>query len=206
MAVQSITQYGNREWTTLIETISLNGRKIRPWIIFNAQRKRIVWSDAYPEAHITISENGWTNNEICLWYFEDCFNPETTPSGSDRWRMLLLDGHVSHISTKTVQYCISQKIILLCLPPHTTHILQPLDIGIFRLLGQCFRYNIHSITEWCGGYQIDKCDFLEQLRKAREQAITPYNIRKAWERAGLSPFNPKVILELYPQEKPPEAP
>lgn len=122
-ANQYMTHCGNREWTSLIETISLTGRSLRPWIIFKAQLQQRAWVNAYSEAHFTCTENGWTNNEIGLCYFKTCFNPETAVGQEGEYRILILDGHASHISTRTIEFCVSQKIIILCLPPHTTHLL-----------------------------------------------------------------------------------
>lgn len=112
--------------------------------------------------------------------------------------MLLLDGHASHISTRTIQYCVDQKIILLCLPPHTTHILQPLDVGIFAALATKYKNNVHRITRQAAGYLIDKSDFLKQLRRARNDVMIRSNIEKAWAASGLEPFDPYVILKDFP--------
>jgi hypothetical protein len=48
--------------------------------------------------------------------------------------MILFDGHSSHITTEVIKFYIAKKILLICLPPHTTHMLQPLDVGVFSPL------------------------------------------------------------------------
>ena len=93
--------------------------------------------------------------------------------------MLLVDGHASHISTAAIQYYIDQKIILLCLPAHTTHLLQPLDVGVFAPLSTAYKRGVHSITRYSARYHIDKVDFLELYKKARIEAISSINIQKA---------------------------
>ena len=197
LAKKSMTQCGNREWTTTIEAVSLAGRRLRPWVIFKGVQKQVAWADAYPEAHITTSENGWTNNEIGLDWFQVCFDPETTPRENGAWRILILDGHASHISTKTIEFCVGRRIILLCLPAHTTHILQPLDVGIFAALQTSYRHMLQKTTRLGAGYKIDKCDFLRLFKKARNETVTPENIVKAWEASGLSPFNPELIIQQF---------
>jgi hypothetical protein len=72
--------------------------------------------------HITTSKNGWTDNEIGLEWLKVCFEPETQ-DGDDEYRLLILNGHASHLSTTAIRFCIASKIIPLCLPPHTTHLL-----------------------------------------------------------------------------------
>ena len=50
--------------------------------------------------------------------------------------LLVLDGHGSHDTLPIIDLALSHGIIIFCLPPHTTHKLQPLDVGVFGLHGQ----------------------------------------------------------------------
>jgi hypothetical protein len=38
-----MTQYGNREWVSLIECISADGRLLSPWIIFKGKQQQKAW-------------------------------------------------------------------------------------------------------------------------------------------------------------------
>ena len=46
---------------------------------------------------------------------------------------IILDGHGSHLDINMIHLLVENSIHLFCLPPHTTNILQPLDVAIFRL-------------------------------------------------------------------------
>ena len=46
--------------------------------------------------------------------------------------LLIMDGHGTHMSIELIELARSNGVHLLCLPSHTTHILQPLDVGIFK--------------------------------------------------------------------------
>ena len=46
--------------------------------------------------------------------------------------LLIEDGHASHITIDVIELARANNIHLLCLPSHTSHILQPLDIGVFH--------------------------------------------------------------------------
>jgi hypothetical protein len=63
-----------------------------------------------------------------------------------------------------------------------------------RIQGKC-RFN--------PTYSIDKCDFLDIYQQARKEAITVENIRGAWKKTGLHPFDPEVVISqlLQPVEK-----
>jgi hypothetical protein len=191
-----MTQPGNREWVSLIECISLDGRLTRPWVIFKAKQHQKAWFSAFPEVHIGLSDNGWTDNEIGLEWLKKCFEPETRCG--DEYRLLILDGHASHISTKAIKFCVASKIIPLCLPPHTTHLLQPLDVGIFAALATAYKAGVRERSKFIVSYSIDKIDFLEIYGSAREKAITPLNIEKAWKAVGLEPLDPEVVLKQLP--------
>ena len=46
--------------------------------------------------------------------------------------LLIEDGHSSHVSIKLIELARKNGVHLLCLPAHTTHILPPLDVGVFK--------------------------------------------------------------------------
>ena len=48
--------------------------------------------------------------------------------------LLFTDGHKSHLNLDVIDLCWTNDIILFCLPPHTTHALQPLDVAVFKSL------------------------------------------------------------------------
>ena len=43
--------------------------------------------------------------------------------------LLLLDGHFSHYNPAVIRKAAQEKVILFCLPPHSSHETQPLDKG-----------------------------------------------------------------------------
>ena len=79
-----------------------------------------------------MSPNGWTDDFIGSEWFEKSFIPQATIQNTSRMPILLpVDGHHSHESLKIIDLAIKHNIIILCLLPHTTHKLQPLDVGVF---------------------------------------------------------------------------
>jgi hypothetical protein len=162
-----MTQCGNREWVSLIECISTSGRLLPPWIIFKGKQHQKAWYNSLkkggnPDGFIALSENGWTDNELGLQWLKQCFEPQTRSlHGSSKYRLLIFDGHASHIATQAIQFCIASNIILLCLPPHATHLLQPLDVGVFLPLATAYRKGVQAKTRYGFVYSIDKVDFLD---------------------------------------------
>jgi hypothetical protein len=46
-------------------------------------------------------------------------------------KLLIFDGHSSLIHIDIVKLALQNNVIIVCLPPHSTHILQPLDVCVF---------------------------------------------------------------------------
>ena len=92
----------------------------------------------------------------------------------------------------------------LCLPAHSTHLLQPLDVGVFGPLKQNYKTLLAAKTRFTT-YNIDKADFISLIQKARQQGITSRNIQSALRATyiilplSLTKYQPvirKVILYL----------
>jgi hypothetical protein len=72
-----------------------------------------------------------------------------------------MDGHGSHVTWDFLKYCIDNNIICLCLPPHSTHKLRPLDVCFGPLQK---RYS-EEIDKWmkARNSSIDKGIFLKYV-------------------------------------------
>ena len=46
-------------------------------------------------------------------------------------RLLIVDGHGSHIRADFIAHCMENSIDLLVILPHCSHLLQPLDVKVF---------------------------------------------------------------------------
>jgi hypothetical protein len=109
----------DREWVSMVETVSATGGSTRPVAIFKGKTPQTTWfrHDEVPNWIYTASENGWTSNQIALAWLTDVFIPETKPSGDNEARLLILDGHGSHITTDFLWTCKQNNIYLVFLPP-----------------------------------------------------------------------------------------
>jgi hypothetical protein len=91
---------------------------------------------------LSVSENGWTNSALGLEWLKH-FDRHTKAGQLGAYRLLILDSHKSHLSQTFKDYCMENKILMLCMPPHLPRILQPLDVVCFSLLkhkySQCVR-------------------------------------------------------------------
>nr|XP_047141020.1 MFS-type transporter clz9-like [Hydra vulgaris] len=76
----------------------------------------------------SISKSGWMEHSTFTEWLKEVYIPECQAvSGT---YILHLDGHTSHVSLAAVLLSRENNIILICLPSHSSHILQPLDRGV----------------------------------------------------------------------------
>ena len=126
-------QPGNREWVSIIHGINAQGWAIPPFIILKGQRHLEPWyriKGLLYDWRISTSKNSWTDNEIGLEWIKH-FQEHTNSCTKSEYRLLILDGHESHHSGEFEAYYKENKIIIACIPPYSSHLLQPLDVGCF---------------------------------------------------------------------------
>ena len=131
---------------SIIQGVNSYRWALPPFIIFKVQNHLSAWykDSGLPDNWvITLSENRWTSNSIGYKWIQ-YFNQYTSTHTIGTYRLLILDGHKSHLSAQFQHYCIERKIITLYIPPHSLYILQPLDISCFTPLKLLYRCQIET--------------------------------------------------------------
>ncbi|EMD60749.1 hypothetical protein COCSADRAFT_344766 [Bipolaris sorokiniana ND90Pr] len=128
----AIIQLGNREWVTAIKCINASGWCLLPLVILSSKA-------------ISVLDNGWTTNQLGVEWVKH-YNQHTAARTAGVYQLLILDGHSSHATPEFDQYCAKNKIITLCMPPHTSHLLQPLNVSYFSPLKRAYGREIKELT------------------------------------------------------------
>jgi hypothetical protein len=137
-------QDGNRRWITVLPTVCADGTALPTAIIYQAENGNIrdTWVNdltaGEDQLHISSSPSGWTNNDIRLAWLTDVFDRDTKEKCRHSYRLLILDGHGSHITKSFIDYCNQNRILLAVFPPHCTHTLQPLDVVLSKPLSTAY--------------------------------------------------------------------
>ncbi|KAK0481103.1 DDE superfamily endonuclease-domain-containing protein, partial [Armillaria luteobubalina] len=173
---------------TIIEAVCADGSSdIPPGFVFAGSTK-------FPEC-VATSENGWTDDFVGFEWFKQGFVPKATDRNESGTPILLIyDGHGSHTTLEWIEYACEHNIHLFCLPPHTTHRLQPLDVGVFGPLQHAWFIRCDKILEETGN-TMQLRDVVTKYMKARRAAFKPETILKAWRKAGIRPINPDIFTE-----------
>ncbi|KKA22215.1 hypothetical protein T310_3779 [Rasamsonia emersonii CBS 393.64] len=200
-------QPGNREWVTVIEAINAAGWALPPMIIFAGKNHQSNWYPDLPKGWaIGTSNNGWTTDELGMLWLRNVFDKHTKACTAGKYRLLILDGHSSHISAEFDQFCTENMIIPLYLPPHSSHLLQPLDVACFGPLKHAYGQQIQIYMQHDINH-IDKEDFITIYQQVRPRALTASNICSGFAASGLVPYKPEQVLDqLHIQLKTPTPP
>ena len=187
---------GRQEWVTALECICADGSSLPPLIIFKGENLSRQWipQDVPYNWRFGCNTNGWTSNKHGLQYLCDVFEPSTREKANGKWRLLICDGHDSHITAAWIAHCMKNNIILMILPPHSSHLTQPLDVGVFGPLKTHMAAAIEPIigTEI---HRIAKAEWLAAYIEAHRKAFCPRNIRSGFFAVGIYPFNPSKVID-----------
>jgi hypothetical protein len=152
------------------------------------------------------SNSGWTSDTLGLEWLERCFIPNTRRNDGKRI-LLLIDGHSSHLTSKFIARCMDASIDLTDLPPHTSHRLPPLDIGIFGPLKRNLTKHLERRLR-NDSRRIQRVEWMEAFIKARQDSFRVPSIESSFRSARLYPFEPSVVLDKLdpPTPSPPTTP
>jgi len=136
---------------------------------------------------ISISPNGWTDQELGAAWLRNDFDPATRDKAAGQYHLLVLDGHNSHCTLAFCKYAVDNKIIIICLPSHTTHALQPCDVSAFGPLAQSWKQVVTTASQSL--IAIRKDNLLIHYHTARVAALKPMTIQSAFRKTGIWPLD-----------------
>ncbi|KAM4061289.1 DDE superfamily endonuclease [Hirsutella rhossiliensis] len=140
---------------------------------------------------IGVTETGFTNDQLNLAWIQH-FDKHAKSKGA--WRLLLLDGHGSHHTLDLIEYAEAHNIVLFALPPHLTHLLQPLDVVVF----QPYKHYHSRAVDFAirsGASKITKLEFLAMIQSIRVKAFKESTILSAFKNR-----NPPIQSKANPRE------
>jgi hypothetical protein len=195
---------GSREWITLLACIGADGTVLPPGLIFSADSKtpQSSWlSDVDKKKHsvyTTVTPSGWSNDDVGLGWVEQVFEPLTRDKARRKWRLLIMDGHGSHVTIEFLTFCVERRILVPIFPPHSTQTLQPLDVACFSPLAQAYTKTLGiRLQKQQNIVGFKKRNFFSILWEAWKSSFTKELVKRAFEVVGIEPVNPSLILDRF---------
>ncbi|XP_044761182.1 tigger transposable element-derived protein 6-like [Coccinella septempunctata] len=190
--VVTVTSGEKGETISCIACCNAEGFFLPPVCIFKGKNSKKEWTDSMPPgSHIVMSQkSAYVTANIFLNWFKNHFLPRKGEGKA----LLILDGHSSHCScVELLETAEANDVILLCLPPHSTHYLQPLDRAFFKSL-KTFYYQ--ACKEWMQnhpGRKLGRPQFGELLTKSWGKSASAGNAMSGFRATGIFPWNPDAI-------------
>ncbi|KIJ47463.1 hypothetical protein M422DRAFT_248880 [Sphaerobolus stellatus SS14] len=153
------------------------------------------WSHVEGVGGVVTSENGWMDDSIGSQQFKKVFIPWAKAQSDPTFPLVFIShGHSYHETHEICLAALNHNITMISLPPHTTHKLQPLDVGVFVPL-QCMwgkRCNELAVT----GVEVTHDTVVEEYVTVRKNSMMEKTIVSAWCHSGLYPYNRDVFTNV----------
>lgn len=190
--VGAITSAERGSHVTVVCAMSSNGNYVPPALIFARKNLKQELGDNVPPGTLLLAqESGWMTGPVFLKYLEH-FQKHTKANVDDKI-LLIVDGHSSHKYLEALLFAKANGIVLLCLPPHCTHHMQPLDVSFF---GPLKTYYDQEISKWLKnhpGKVVTQFQIGGLFNEAYCKAASVQNAINGFAKTGIVPFNPDIF-------------
>ena len=176
------------ESVTVIGCGNAGGASIPPYLVFPG---KVMFPEllkgATPgcDGTVGLTDKGYSNADVFSAYFKSHFFKYVQERDPDQHVLLLYDGHRSHISLSLIEWAKQNKMILFVLPPNTSHILQPIDVGCFGPFEGLYQAEVEKFTSKKAGTSMTIYDICGPICKAYNKALQGDNLREAFRRTGI---------------------
>ena len=196
--VHTLTIAERGKTITAIICASATGQFLTPMLIFPRVRMR---KELIPLPNGSVvgeaSPSGWVNEDLFYKWFEDIFIQSVQPRARKEKTLLILDGHSSH--TKNIRLINTAKennVIIVSLPPHTTHRLQPLDVSVFKSLNSAYNKEVQNWLREHPGQRLTEWDVAPLFYTSFKRAAGVENATNGFRKCGIHPFSPESVAKL----------
>ena len=191
--VHSKTSGERGENISVVCCVSAQGQALPPMIIFKGERiSQGLIGNAPPGTLFACSKKSFIDKDLFYMWFEKIF---LTHLPATRPVILIMDSHKSHMSLKVIELAKRNDVEMFCLPPHTTHWLQPLDRTIFGPMKKAYDKACDVFMKQNPGRQITRYDFCSIFNDVFSGKMNIPNIAGGFKATGIYPFNPRAICD-----------
>ena len=121
-------------------------------------------------------------------WFEKLFLPEVRRIPGTK--VLIGDNLASHISTNVIELCRLNDVEFVCLPPNSTHVLQPLDVAVYGPLKNLWRKILRELLDKePDAKALNKPKFPGLLKILTERLDSKALLPKGFEKCGIFPIS-----------------
>lgn len=195
---------------SLLACASASGELLPPYVVYKAKNLYQGWTEGGPPgSRYGCSDSGWFDMEQFEKWFRLIFVPNVKHlSGT---KLLVGDNLAAHFSAEVVRIAKENDVYFTSFPPNSTHLLQPLDVSVFRSMKAHWRqilgnYRAESRSSGCISKEIFPV-MLSQLWKkvkvdSKNALISGFAATGLWPRDVNRPLSklPEVSTAIHDRE------
>jgi hypothetical protein len=191
-------QNSKMEHITLMLCVDAAGGSVKPTAIFPLKTIPNLSPEVISYFGISGSESGWINGTILNNWLNTVLIPHVRRVrerlNNNSPALLLLDNHSSRDSIDTEAIWRDHQIMILLLPPNTTHLTQPLDATVNGV----FKHHFAQIFEFDpkDDAPTRRSKVMIASKFALSVALCQYHIVQGWIRTGLEPIDQNQPLNM----------
>lgn len=179
----------------MVEAVNATGDFIHPYFVAAGRVIQERWFDnnLSDETQIGVTKSGYINDEHALKWIKH-FERHTRPENLEEYRLLICDNYGSHTFFEFLEFANQHRIIVIGLPPHTSHLLQPLDVVLFQPYKHWHKQAILQATR-TRYTQFNLMEFFCSITDIRNNTFKESSIRASFRQAGIWPVDVEKIVQ-----------
>ena len=190
--ISKVTSAEKGRTVTVVCCMSAGGSFVPPMMIFPRKRMLDLLLKGSPPGTVgAASPNGWTDNTLFIQWLRHFI--QHTKCTKEEPYILIMDGHQSHKSLEAVELARDNGVIMVTLPPHCTHRMQPLDRTFFKSLKMTYNAACDDWMRCHPGRRISFFEMAELFHRAYAKSATHEKAVHGFECTGLWPYNSQLF-------------
>lgn len=193
--VGSLTSAERGETVTCLICMSPSGAYMPPMLIFPRKKMQKEFELGLPPGSwAEVHSTGWMNAQLFLIWFKKFV--AFSKASKEFPVLLILDGHSTHTKNlEVIDYARKNGVSLLCLPPHCSHRLQPLDVSFMKPLSVHYTEELRKWLRMNPGKIVTLFQISTLFGSAFIQSATMKTAINGFQATGIWPTDRSVFTE-----------
>ena len=185
---------------------SAAGQMLPSYVVYKSEHLWSTWTENGPKnTRYNRTKSGWFDATTFTDWFSTIFIPHV--KNIKGRKCIIGDNLSSHFTDEVLDLAEKNDIAFICLPPNSTHLLQPLDVAFYGPLKKQWRKILddYKLRSQKAAKNLSK-DIFPSLLLKLEAAIfssaeyTSQNIVSGFKKCGIHPLDRSKVLDRLPDK------
>lgn len=188
---KTLATRGSLDRVTVMPVVSADGHAYKPCVVYPGKHahyrtvngRKETLHDFLMKCYLYYNETSAANSSIILDWAHHFVDEVNQIRNDSEYMVLVLDGYGAHVQFEFLQYLRDNRIIVIALPSHTSHVLQPLDVSVFGPYKSYLQSELHRVSRIANklnAFTVGTC-----ILNAYSNAFKVPNIRSGFFKCGL---------------------